>query len=219
MKHTVNLIRVEGRADYAEMLRRQQETARAVEIGAAPGTVFLLEHAPTITLGRRANRANVLADAETLARAGVALVETDRGGDATYHGPGQLVVYPILNLTAWRPSVDWYLRGIEETVVRLLRHYGLTGERLPGYTGVWVRGAKVAAIGVSVRQWVSRHGLALNVAPNMEHWNLIIPCGIADKPITSLDRLLPSPPPMSEVMDCWEQAFLDVFSCERAAHG
>jgi lipoyl(octanoyl) transferase len=138
-------------------------------------------------------------------------VPVDRGGDVTYHGPGQLVAYPILDLKHWNPSVGWYLRALEQVVIDLVGEYGLVGERLEGFTGVWVGGAKVAAIGVGVHQWVTLHGLALNVNPDMRHWACIIPCGIADKPVISLAELLGSAPPMPEVMDRFEGHFRRVF--------
>ena len=202
--------------EYRAMVARQEAAREALAAGTGHSTVFLLEHAPVITLGRRAKREHVLLDADGLARLGIQLVETDRGGDVTYHGPGQMVAYPVLDLNGWRPSVDWYLRALEETLIRLLDGYGLRGERVEGYTGVWVDGAKVAAIGVGVRQWITWHGIALNVNPDENHWRAIIPCGIKDKPVTSLFSLLGFCPAMAEVMARFREAFTTVFECEAA---
>ncbi len=210
----VNCVRIRGPVDYEAMLEQQQAARGAVASGDMPSTVFFLEHTPTITLGRKALSDHVLCDSAGLKAAGVKLVATDRGGDVTYHGPGQLVAYPVLDLNCWRQSVDWYLRTLEETVIRALAGYGLKGERNPPYTGVWVKGAKVAAVGIAIKQWISWHGFALNVNPNMEHWRLIVPCGIKNKPVTSLEKLLPETPPMEAVTDCCIAAFQEVFQCE-----
>ena len=208
----IDVIRVPEPIGYAEMLDDQRKWRTAVEERRAPSALFLLEHTPVITLGRNAQAEHVLQTRDALAQAGVDLIETDRGGGVTYHGPGQLVAYPVLDLTQWRCSVGWYLRSLEEVVIRLLSTYGLTGERLEGYTGVWVNGAKVAAIGVGVHQWVSFHGTAINVCPDMAHFGLIVPCGIADKPVTSLRKLLGAEAPtVAEVMDAFEREFLAYF--------
>ncbi len=203
----IETIRIEKPVDYATMLTRQRDRHGAVRTGRAPNTLFLLEHEPVITLGRNAHREHVLFDEDELTRRGIALTETDRGGDVTYHGPGQLVAYPILDLRHWRCSVGWYLRTLEEAVIRTLDDYGLKGERVEGLTGVWVDGAKVAAIGVGVRDWVTFHGTAINVDPDMTHFEAIIPCGITNKPVTSLRRLLGNAPPIAEVGEGFEEAF------------
>lgn len=196
------------------MYERQQQTRAAVASGREASTLFLLEHTPTISLGRRARKEHILADAETLGQAGIRCIETDRGGDVAYHGPGQLVAYPILDLRLWRPSVNWYIRALEETVIRLLRGYGLRGARMSGFTGVWVDGAKVAAIGIGLKHWVTWHGLALNVAPDEQHWRMIVPCGIRDKPVTCLARLLPETPSMDALAGRYIEAFRETFACE-----
>jgi lipoyl(octanoyl) transferase len=164
------------------------------------GTVLLLEHEPVITVSRRPGAAgNLLATAEMLARAGVTVEETDRGGDITYHGPGQLVAYPIVDLNACGLRLHDYMRTLEEAVIATLGRFGIHGRRDAGATGVWVDrpgedagagAAKVCAMGVRVRQWVSMHGLALNVDPNLEHFGLIVPCGLAGRPVTSMAALL-----------------------------
>lgn len=214
----VYVTQIAGLVDYAAMYERQLQVCEAVASGSRSPTLFLLEHTPTITLGRRARREHIVADADALARAGVRCVETDRGGDVTYHGPGQLVVYPILDLNTWRPSVNWYIRALEETVIRLLQSFGLAGERRPGLTGVWVDEGKVAAVGVGLRHWTTYHGLAVNVCPDEEHWQMIIPCGIPYRPVTSLARLLSAQPSMDEVVARYLQAFSKTFDCRLDIH-
>ena len=150
----VNCIRIKEIVDYATMLEHQRAVHGAVASGDMPSTLFLMEHKPTITLGRNALSEHVLCDEAGLEKAGVNLIATDRGGDVTYHGPGQLVAYPVFDLNKWKTSVDWYLRTLEGTVIVALDSYGLKGERLPKFTGVWVDGKKVAAIGIAVKHCV-----------------------------------------------------------------
>ncbi len=191
-----------GLTPYDEALALQRQLVAARSAGQAPDSLILLEHPPTITLGVRADPANVLASAAELARRGVTLLPTDRGGDATYHAPGQLVGYPILKLSQHGSDLGHYVRGLEEVIIRTLADYGLAGERVPGLTGVWVRGgqAKVCAIGVRLSAaGVTSHGFALNVAPDMAGFRLIVPCGIADRAVTSLAELLGAAPPQAEV--------------------
>ncbi len=212
MRPRISFERLPGLVSYGDAFEMQRARRAAVECGETPDTVFLLEHAPVITLGRKADAAHVLAPPEKLKDLGVALVPSDRGGDVTYHGPGQMVAYPVLDLRRRRCSVQWYLRSLEEALIRLLADYGITADRLEGHTGVWVGNEKIAAVGVGIRQWVTFHGVALNVAPDWGHWSLIVPCGIRDRGLTSMARLLGHAPPMAEVMDRFERAFLDVFS-------
>ena len=207
----LDIVRIEGVVPYAEMLERQIACRDAVARGEASSTLFLLEHAPVITLGREADEAHLLKSREALASSGIAVVETDRGGDVTYHGPGQLVAYPILDLKTLGMSVTGYLRSLEEVLIGVLAQYGLRGERLEGLTGVWVDGAKIAAIGIGVRRWVTYHGIALNVEPNMGHFGLIVPCGIPNKPVTSLAECVEETPYMGEVMGAFEGVFQKVF--------
>lgn len=185
---TLQTIRLSGLTPYAEAQRMQHERRDAVAAGAAPNTLYLLEHAPVISCGRDFHQENLITPPELLAARGIDLAPTDRGGDVTYHGPGQLVAYPILNLNQWRCSVGWYLRTLEQVIIDMLADWGLRGERVPGLTGVWVEGAKIAAIGVGVHRWVTFHGAAINVTTNLEMFSNIIPCGISDKPVTSLEK-------------------------------
>jgi len=161
------------------------------------GWLLLVEHDPVITVSRRPTAAsNLIAGPAQLAAAGVEVCETDRGGDITYHGPGQLVVYPILDLNRLNLGLHAYMRLLEDAVIGTIARFGLAGEREPGATGVWVRGAadepaaKIAAMGVRVRRWVSMHGLALNVTTDLSHFGLIVPCGLVGRRVTSLRELL-----------------------------
>ena len=196
---------------YAKAYAMQIERRNAIESGDAGNALFLLQHSPTYTFGRNADRKHLLVTEEALDRMGIETCEVDRGGDITYHGPGQLVAYPILNLSQWRRSINWYLRTLEDVLISLLDDYGLCGERLEVYTGVWVGGAKVAAVGVGFHNWVTYHGTSLNIDPDMSHYRHIVPCGIPDKPVTSLALLLESAPSYSEVSNAFERHFRIVF--------
>ncbi|MFI5088452.1 MAG: lipoyl(octanoyl) transferase LipB [Terriglobales bacterium] len=183
-----------GRVDYATALKLQQTLVDLRKAGQVGDTLLLLEHLPVITLGRNAKRANVLVSEDQLSRSGVEIFECDRGGDVTYHGPGQLVGYPIFDLRGFTPhigAVD-FVRKLEEGVIRTCADFGVATRRVPGMTGVWTlrNEAKVAAIGVHISRGVTSHGFALNVSTGLDHFKLIIPCGIGDKPVTSLDRAL-----------------------------
>lgn len=206
-EHNLETIRFRELQGYAAMLECQLARHRDVVAGDAPNTLYLLEHAPVVTLGREAHPENLLLSRAGYQAEGIEILETSRGGDVTYHGPGQLVAYPILNLNEWRLSVGWYLRTLEAVLIDLLADFSLPGERVEGLTGVWVGGAKVAAIGVGLRRWTTFHGIAFNVAPNMAHFNTIIPCGIADKPITSLAMLMGTPPSIEDVATGFDKHF------------
>jgi len=182
-----------GRLPYPEAWELQRAIAAARSAGAAPDTLILLEHPPTITLGNKADPANVLLPPDELARRGVAVVQSDRGGDVTYHAPGQVVGYPILKLGPLGLGAVDYVRRLEEVIIRTLADYGLAGERVPGLAGVWVGGgaAKICAIGVKLSAGgVTTHGFALNVCPDLAGFAQIVPCGIADRAVTSLAALL-----------------------------
>jgi lipoate-protein ligase B len=207
MNREIEVIRLPGLSRYDEAFQTQHERRAEVEAGRAGNALFLLEHSPVITLGRNHHKENLLYPPEQLRAMGIEVTETDRGGDVTYHGPGQMVAYPIINLSLWDLGIRRYLRVLEETLIQQLAFYGLTAGREEGLTGVWVNGAKAAAIGVGIHNWVTCHGIALNVKPNMEHFGLIVPCGISDKPVTSLEALLGRAPSMTQVMDDFERSF------------
>ena len=178
-----------GTVDYREAWDLQQRLVERRQEGLARDTVILLEHPPVYTLGRRASTANVLLDEAQLAAAGIDLVPVDRGGDVTYHGPGQLVAYPVLRLASQRHVVD-YARALEQVAIAALGRLGVHGTRREGLTGVWVEREKIVAIGVRVGSGgVTSHGLALNVAPDLSHFGGIIPCGLATEGVTSLAAL------------------------------
>ncbi len=196
---------------YEVMFARQMERHQAVADGTEPNTLFLLEHPPVVTLGKDTDEANLLLSRAGFEEHGIEVLETSRGGDVTYHGPGQLIAYPILNLNHWKLSVGWYLRTLEAVLIDLLADYGLHGERVEGLTGVWVKGAKVAAIGIGLRKWTTIHGIALNIQPDMKHFGYIVPCGITDKPVTSLAQLLDEVPSFDEVSQRFEEHFCTHF--------
>ncbi len=208
-----------GSVPYDAALALQRERRLAVERGTAREAVFLLQHPPVFTLGRNASESNLLLSREALAKLGVAVVETDRGGDVTYHGPGQLVAYPIIHLDRRSMSIRGYLRTLEQAIIETLAGFGITAGRVDGFTGVWVAGAKVAAIGIAVHHGISFHGVAINVDPNMDHWRLIVPCGIPDKPVTSLAALLGEAPRMREVEDAFAAALDRALTAAALPHG
>ena len=202
-----------GRAAYEPTLELQRRLVD--EVRGAPqerAYLVLVEHEPAaITLGRGADAGHVVAPRERLQAEGIEIHETSRGGDVTYHGPGQLVGYPILRLDLHGRDVHRYMRDLEEVLIRVLSRLGIEGERAAGRTGVWVAGEKVAAIGVAVTRWVTYHGFALNVDPNLDHFGLIVPCGICDKGVTSLARLLGRPVTVAEVKGGVVESMCDVF--------
>jgi lipoate-protein ligase B len=172
-----------GRVSYHEALAWQRELARRRIAGELDHDVLLLlEHPPVITLGRGARAEHVVRPA------GVEVVATERGGDVTFHGPGQLVGYPVLRLTAYRADLHWYLRTLEDALIAALATLDVQAERRPGFTGVWTNGRKIASIGVHVRQWVTWHGFALNVTTDLSYFDRIVPCGIDGVQMTSLER-------------------------------
>ena len=207
-----------GRVPYEEGLRLQEERVARVKEGGEE-RLFLLEHDPVLTLGRNADRKHITASPETLARMGISVHECGRGGDVTYHGPGQLVGYPILNLAPDRKDVWRYVRNLEEAVLCTLAGYGITAGRIPGLTGVWVGGEKVAAIGVRVSRWVTSHGFALNVDPDLGHFGTIVPCGIRDRGVTSMARLMTTAPDLPEVAHRFAERFAEVFGRKLAWEG
>jgi lipoyl(octanoyl) transferase len=201
-----------GLTPYDEAHAMQGELAERRKRDEIPDQFLLLEHPHVITLGRAANRANVLADDATRARLGVELFETGRGGDVTYHGPGQLVGYPIVKLLAGRQDIRRYVRDIQEVLIRAARDFGVEAEPRDGdFVGVWVGDEKLAAIGVRISRWVTMHGFALNVATDLNYFQLIVPCGIRGHGVTSLQKLLGRPVEMSAVVESVTRHFGDVF--------
>jgi lipoyl(octanoyl) transferase len=206
-------IRRLGRVGYEDALELQKQLVEQRKTGEIPDQLLLLEHPPVITLGVRTrnDRSHVLATPETLADEGIEVFESGRGGDVTYHGPGQLVGYPILDLRPDRCDVHRYVRDLEEVLICAVAEFGIVSHRLPGLTGTWVGNEKLAAIGVRVARWVTSHGFALNVSTNLAHFGLIIPCGITGKGVTSMDILSPTPVSMKDAEDAVSAAFSVVF--------
>jgi lipoyl(octanoyl) transferase len=177
-----------GRMAYGEAYALQRELAEKRKLGEIPDQLLIVEHPHVITMGRNGRQENMLASEEMLERAGVAYCPTDRGGDVTYHGPGQIVGYPILDLREWKRDVVAYVRSIEQVIINTLGEFSIEAGRVQGATGVWVGGAKVCAIGVHISRWVTSHGFALNVDTDLRYFQYIVPCGLS-KPVTSLREL------------------------------
>ncbi|MCA1834094.1 MAG: lipoyl(octanoyl) transferase LipB [Actinomycetota bacterium] len=187
-----------GRIGYAEAFSLQTRLAERVAGGSMPDTLLLLEHEPVYTLGRRASEAEILLDEVALESRGIAVERSDRGGRVTYHGPGQLVGYPIINLGPLADTVG-YVRALERSLCSLAAHYGVQAGCIPGLTGLWVGDSKIAAIGVHVSRGVTTHGFAFNVDPDLSAFNGIVPCGIVDRGVTSLSALGMEAPPVRSV--------------------
>ena len=201
-----------GLLPYAEALDLQREIAAARIAGTIPHDVLLLcEHPPVVTIGRSAKPANMLCTPALLASRGVEFHEAERGGDVTFHGPGQLVGYPIVDLKRHKQDLHWYLRQVEEALIVGLDDLGIVAERHPGLTGVWTEGRKIASIGVHARDWVTWHGFALNVSTDLSFFDLIVPCGIDGVVMTSVARELGDAPDASTVERTIAAAFAEVF--------
>jgi len=177
-----------GRLGYDEALRVQKDAVEKRKQGLIPDQLLIVEHPHVITLGRNGHLDNLLANEEVLRRAGIAFHHTDRGGDITYHGPGQIVGYPIFDLREWKRDVMAYVRAIEQVIMDALAECGIPAGRLEGCTGVWVNGKKIAAIGIHISRWVTSHGFALNHTTDLSYFQYIVPCGIT-KPVTSMREL------------------------------
>jgi lipoyl(octanoyl) transferase len=199
--------------DYASAWRWQTETAADVRDGAGEA-LALLQHSPVYTFGRRVRREHLLLDEQSLRQRGADVVESDRGGDVTFHGPGQLVAYPILNLRQRGLGPVDYVRALEETMIRTLAAFGLNGERVAGRPGVWLDHAKVGAIGVRVHGGVSLHGLALNVDTDLSWFAAIVPCGLSGAGVTSMQRALGFSPSVDAITEELIEAFADIFDSD-----
>ena len=200
MTRTLHVRRL-GRVEYDDGLAMQKALVEARAQGLIPDTLLLLEHQRVITLGRGAKAQNILWSPEALAARGFEVFETDRGGDVTYHGPGQIVGYPILDLKPDRKDVRKYVASVEELMIRVAAEYGVEAERIPGRTGVWTTQGKIGAIGVHISRWITSHGFAFNVRTELDDFSAIVPCGISDAGVASLQSLLGDAPPLREVED------------------
>jgi lipoyl(octanoyl) transferase len=203
-----------GSIAYAPAVSLQEKLLEARFAQAIPDTLLLLEHAPVITLGRGAKPEHVLLSQDELERRGVELWETGRGGDVTYHGPGQLVAYAIVDLNPDRRDVRRYVSQLEEVMIRLAGVYGLSARRVSGRNGAWIDDRKIGAVGVRIRRWVTMHGFAFNATTDLNAFRAIVPCGIADKGVTSLERELGRSVAMDEVATHAAQIFATVFDRE-----
>jgi len=201
-----------GRVEYAAGLEIQRQTEASVLTGAQTDTLLLLEHPHTLTLGRRAADGAIIAPDEVLQARGVTVFETNRGGKVTYHGLGQIVGYPIINLSPDREDVHRYVRDLEEVLIRALSDFGIDASRINGLTGVHTSRGKVAAIGVHIARWITTHGFALNVNPDLSYFNLIVAC--EGEPVTSMQELLDREVEMNEVEDRIVERFVEVFGME-----
>ncbi|MBI2537366.1 MAG: lipoyl(octanoyl) transferase LipB [Gemmatimonadetes bacterium] len=204
-----------GRMAYGEALALQRDLAqRRIDRSLDHDLLLLVEHPPVVTLGRGSHAEHLVAPKEFLAAKGVELFEVERGGDVTCHGPGQLVRYPIYDLTQHRRDLHWFLRALEECLIAALRDFGVAGARRDGYTGVWTGGRKIASIGIHVKQWVTWHGFALNVMTDLSLFDLIVPCGIPDVAMTSIQKELGERSPRDlwgRALDAVVLAFCEVF--------
>jgi lipoyl(octanoyl) transferase len=206
-------IRRLGVVPYDEALVMQRGLVEERRAGHVPDLLLLLQHPAVITLGVKGDggRANIVATDERLAELGIAVHETGRGGDVTYHGPGQIVGYPILDLKPDRCDVHRYVRDLEEVMIRVCADYGVTAGRIQGLTGTWVGAEKIGAIGVRLSRWITMHGFAFNVSTDLDHFKLIVPCGISDRGVTSLERAAGRRLSLAEVEDAVVRRFRDIF--------
>jgi lipoyl(octanoyl) transferase len=205
-----------GRMPYAQAFELQQTLVERRKRGEIPDQLLIVEHPPVVTMGRNGNAANLLAEPDLLARAGIGFHHTDRGGDVTYHGPGQIVGYPIFDLREWKRDVVAYVRALEEVLIGAVAEFGIAARRLAGATGVWVSTpgglAKIAAIGVHISRWVTSHGFALNVDTDLSYFRYIVPCGLT-KPVTSM-REIGSPASREQVVAALARSVARVFERE-----
>lgn len=201
-----------GRVGYSEGLALQEHAVEKLRAGERPEQLLLLEHPHVFTLGRGADGAHILAGKQQLQSQSIEVHETGRGGDVTYHGPGQLVGYPIINLKPDRCDVHRYVRDLEEVLIRTIADFGVKGTRIAGLTGVWVGNEKIAAIGVRIARWMTSHGFALNVGTDLNYFQMIVPCGITDKGVTSLARLTGGHIEVLEVAESASKKFGEVFA-------
>jgi lipoyl(octanoyl) transferase len=216
ISRSIEIIRL-GRIRYAEAMSLMEARVEARLAGRSGDALFLLEHEPVLTLGRRANEENIVVDRAALAARGIEVHETGRGGDVTYHGPGQIVGYPVLDLSPDRKDVRRYVADLEEVMIRVCASYGITAGRIPTVIGAWIdESRKIGAIGVRISRWVTSHGFALNVSTSLDGFRLIVPCGIRDKGVTSMALELERDVAVEEVLGVVEEKFLEVFQAAQS---
>ena len=206
-----------GVVEYEEALALQRRLVEERRAERVPDLLLLLQHPPVITVGVKGDggRSNIIATGERLESLGISVHESGRGGDVTYHGPGQIVGYPIVDLRPDRCDVHRYVRDVEDVMIRVCADYGVSAGRIKGLTGAWVEGAegaeKIGAIGVRISRWITSHGFAFNVSTNLDHFNLIVPCGIGDRGVTSLEKASGRHVPIAEVDDAFVRHFAETF--------
>ncbi|HIE44458.1 MAG TPA: lipoyl(octanoyl) transferase LipB [Candidatus Omnitrophica bacterium] len=211
MEKILNVINL-GLKDYQEVYNLQKEFVKKRYKGKIADTLILTEHSPVFTIGRTGSIKNILAPLEELRKEGIDIYEIDRGGDITYHGPGQIVGYPIIDLRGYQKDIHLYLRRLEEVLIQLLRNFGIEAIRIERMSGVWVKNKKIASIGVGVSKWITYHGFCLNLNPNMSHFAMINPCGLG-KPLTSMEEQLNGElPQRREIEEKLVSYFKKVFS-------
>ncbi len=209
-----------GTMEYEATWNLQKKVALKVGQKQIPDVLLLVEHPPVYTLGRgaRGSWQNLIWDQDKRNQEGITVVEVDRGGDITYHGPGQIVGYPIFDLNRYGRDLHRYLRNLEEALIRALQEFDISAGRMPPNTGVWVGNEKVAAIGVKASKWITQHGFSLNIAPNLEHFQGIVPCGIQDKGVTSVQRILNRPIALDEAKPAVVHGLSQVFAVDFQVH-
>jgi lipoyl(octanoyl) transferase len=204
-----------GITDYHKTWEFQKELFDQVVDDRSINYLILTEHNPVITIGKTGSIKNLLTEPAHLKSIGIKIVEIDRGGDITFHGPGQLVGYPILDLSQFKKDIHWYLRNLEEVIIKTLGDFNIEGERIPALTGVWVKNKKICAIGVKVTRWVTMHGFALNVSTNLEYFNHIIPCGISDHGVTSIFDQIGNIIDQKDVINSLNHYFAEIFEVQQ----
>lgn len=206
------------RVDYDDALEMQSNMEARRKAGEIPDVLILLEHDPVYTLGRSTNPDNLLLDPEDLKKRGIKIREIRRGGDITFHGPGQLVGYPVIDLREHRKDVHWYLRNLEEVIIGSLKEFNLECYTIKGMTGVWCEGRKIAAIGVGISKWVTTHGFALNVNNDLDYFSGIVPCGLQGKQVTSMKTMLQKTQNMEDVKTVISNKFSNLFTISFKSH-
>lgn len=204
-----------GLIEYNKAWELQKQTFEQRRNNCINDTFYLLEHPHTYTLGKVTDKSNLVGSDEFLKENNISVYEIDRGGDITYHGPGQIVGYPIIDLSQWKQDTHLYLRGLEEVIIMTCREFGLNSGRIDKLTGVWIENRKIAAIGIKVSRWITMHGFAFNVNADLSLFNGIIPCGIRDKEVTSIEKELGKKVPVNEVKLKLVKNFTEVFSYDK----
>jgi lipoyl(octanoyl) transferase len=205
-----------GLIDYEDALKLQQELVSKRRLGAIDDSLLIVEHPPVYTIGRSGSRDNLLVKEGFLTEKGIKVLDADRGGDITFHGPGQLVVYPVMDLKDRSRDLHIYLRDLEDAAIRFLKKYGIEGKRIKDATGVWVGDEKIASIGVAAKDWVTYHGLSININNDMKFFSMINPCGMKNIKVTSMKEVLGREVPMYEARKAFLEEFNIVFGMERA---